>query len=207
MFFLLWIALLWPVCSYGQNTEEALVKACFEGYKQAILTDKGTEAAGMVDSRTMQYYSHLLEMIKTADSAEMRAASLVDRFSVFCVRLKMTREDILQLDGRKLLIYAINSGMVGKNGVVNSTVGTVTVSEDFAKGVCVVDGTPSPLYFHFYKEDHTWKFNITALLPLANDALRNIMDEQGVSEDDLLSRLLQLLTGKKPDGHEWKPVL
>lgn len=48
----------------GQNNEENSVRNAFDSYKTAILNDKGEEAVNYVDSRTIQYYTDMLDLAK-----------------------------------------------------------------------------------------------------------------------------------------------
>ena len=58
--------------TYGQKSEEKLVKKSFDNYKTSILNDKGEKAVKYIDSRTIKYYSEILELVKTADSVKWR---------------------------------------------------------------------------------------------------------------------------------------
>lgn len=62
---------------YSQS-DKALILKSFENYKNAILTDKGKLAADFVDSRTINYYSTILDKVKTADSLEVDSMGIID---------------------------------------------------------------------------------------------------------------------------------
>src|SRR5690606_16152787 len=115
------IILLFAITTIGactaQKKEEKLVNKSFEGYKDAILNDRGEEAVKFVDSRTMNYYAHVLDKVKNADSVEVSALSLMDKLMVLSVRHRAKKEEILRFTGESLFVYAIKEGMVGKNSV------------------------------------------------------------------------------------------
>ena len=98
--------------SFGQTSEENLVKNSFDKYKTAILKDKGEEAVQFVDSRTIKYYSDILELVKSADSSKVETLTILDKLMVFSIRHRTSKQNILSFNGKSLLVYAIKSGMV-----------------------------------------------------------------------------------------------
>jgi hypothetical protein len=178
------------ISAYTQKSEVKAVKASFYNYKQAILNDKGEEAVQYVDSRTINYYGDVLEKVRSADSATVNRLDLLDKVMVFSVRHRATKEDILSFDGKGLLVYAIKSGMVGKNSVVNSSIGDVTVEGTFAKGQYVSNGQKAPFNFDFYKEDNAWKVDLTSIFPTTNIVFRKLVEESGQTETNSSFRYL-----------------
>ena len=190
----------------GQKVEQDLVRKVFDSYKSAILNDKGEEAVKFVDSRTIKYYNDILDVVKNADSAKVENHSILDKIMVFSIRHRTSKEDILSFDGKSLLIYAIKSGMVGKNSVANNSIGDVTIDGNFAKGQFVVSGQKAPFYFHFYKEDQQWKIDLTSLFPISTSALKKMADDSGKNENDYIFGLLEMITGTKPGKEIWQPI-
>ena len=192
--------------AYGQKKQEKKVRKAFEGYKTAILNDKGEKAVDFVDSRTVSYYGRMAEQTRTADSLTLESMNILDKLMVFSIRQRATREEILSFDGRGLLIYAIESGMVGKNSVAGNTIGEVEVDADFAKGQFIANGKPAPFYFHFYKEDGQWKVDLTSLFPIATTAFTTVAQQSGKGENEFLFGLLELANGKRPGREVWQTV-
>jgi hypothetical protein len=205
-FLVLTFLLTYTGFTHGQKREEKLVRKSFDSYKSAILNGEGKKAVQYVDSRTIQYYSHLLDLVKTADSVKVESLSILDKLMVFSIRHRTPREEVLSFDGTGLFVYAINSGMVGKNSVANNTIGDVSLDHDFAKGQLVVLGDKAPFYFHFYKEAKQWKLDLTSLFSVSTTAFKKMADESGQNENDFLFLLLEKLTGNKPTRQIWEPV-
>lgn len=188
------------------KADEQLVKQCFENYKSAILNDRGEEAVEYVDSRTIKYYQDILDKTKSADSLEVSEMNIMDKLMVFTIRHRTSKEDILKFDGKQLLVYAIQEGMVGKNSVANNEIGQVDIDDDFAKGQLVVYGEPAPMYFHFYNEQEQWKVDLTSLFPIATPAFQKMADESGQNENEYLFMLLEMVSGEKPNSDIWKTI-
>lgn len=190
----------------AQKKAEKKVRQSFELYKTAILNDRGTEAVEYLDSRTIQYYADILVKIRTSDSLSLNGLSLMDKLMVFSIRHRSPKEKILAMDGRGLLIYAIEEGMVGKNSVINNSIGEVEVDGNFAKGQFVSEGQVTPFYFHFYKEDKTWKIDLTSVMSIGGKAFKQMQMDSGLDENEYIFYLLEIITGQKPSKEVWLKI-
>ncbi len=197
---------LLSIKSYSQSDKELVLKS-FENYKEAILTDKGKLASDFVDSRTIRYYSDILEKVRTADSLEVDSMGIIDKLTVLSMRHRTPKSDLLSFDGKDLFVYAIDNGMVGKNSVVNAELGDVTTNGDFSKAEFVVNGEKTPFFFHFYREDNIWKIDITHLFSLGTLSLKKMIENSGENENDFMINILEVLTGKKPTDKIWQPII
>jgi hypothetical protein len=190
----------------AQKKEINEVKTSFDSYKSAILNDQGEGAVNYVDSRTIKYYGDILKKVKEADSSSTASLPLIDKIMVFSIRNRATKEEILILDGKGLLVFAIQKGMVAKNSVVNNTIGNVMIDGTFAKGQLVTNGQNAPVYFHFYKEGGGWKIDLTSIFEISNMALKKMVDDSGQTENEFLLMLLEMVSGKKPGSEIWRPT-
>ena len=190
---------------FAQKKEQKAVRETFKNYKSAILNDRGEEAANQVDSRTVAYYSKILNLVLNADSSEISESGILDKVCVLTIRHKAKKSDLDGLDGRSLLVYAIKEGMVGKNSVANIEVNEVEIDGTFAKGQLESNGQKAPFYFHFYKEEGSWKLDITSIFEIGANAFNQMIAQSGEAENDFIFTILTNLTGKKPDSSIWTP--
>ncbi len=95
--------------------------------------------------------------------------------------------------------------MIGKSDVVKSSLGEIIIDGTFARAEIVVDETPTQQYFHFYKEDDTWKFDLTALLPLANRLFQQQQEESGLDNEVFITKVVEYTTTKQVDPEVWNP--
>ncbi len=188
------------------QSQEDLVKEAFNNYKSSILNDKGEDAVNYLDTNTIKYYDKISELVKNADRKKITSLSLMDKLMVILIRHTVTKEDIFSFDGRKLLIYAIKNGMVGKDSVMNNSIGEVSVNENFAKGEMLMNGKKSSIYFHFYKENGVWKVDLTSIFDVSNMAFKKMVEESGQTEDDFIFLIIESSSGKKPDSSVWEPL-
>lgn len=191
---------------FAQSDDSVRIINVFNAYKAAILNDEAEEALQTIDSRTKNYYRDVLTDVKKADSAKLVAISLLDRITILGIRARATKEEVLNMQDVDAFLFAIKNGMVGKNSVVNNSVGEVIVEGSFARGELVALGKKTSIYFHFYKENNEWKLNLTELFNLGNMSMKKMFAESGKDENVFLLDLLGLMTNKEITGEIWKPI-
>ncbi len=189
----------------AQNDEKLIVKT-FEHYKSAIMNGRGEEAVKFVDSRTIRYYSYIVEMVKHADSLKVCSLQLIDRIMVFSIRHRATKNEILSFNGKSLLAYSIKEGMIIKNSVSNVNIGEITISGDMAKGRFLINGKEAPLYFSFYKEEGAWKLNLISQFSNSDASLKKLIRSSGQTENEYIFSLLYKLSNRKPRPEIWKTI-
>lgn len=175
-------------------------------YRSAILNDRGEDAVQYLDSRTVAYYDYILAQTITADSSKLATFSTMDKLMVLMIRHRVDTTTIFSLDGKELIVLAIQLGMIGKNSVINNSVSEVKIDQDFARGQLAVKGKPQPVYFHFYREENQWKIDLTSIFPMGETAFNSIIVESKLSHDEFIFDMLTRLSGIKPDGRIWLPL-
>ena len=189
----------------AQNGEKEEIIECFNKYKNAIVTNKGKVAVKEIDSRTISYYSEILEKIKSADSLSIDKLSILDKFSVLSLKHFATKEEILSFSGKDLFRFAIKKKMTGN--VINVTVGEIIITNESAKGQLISNGKKTSTNFNFYKENGSWKINITSMLTSGILAIKRMVENSGKSENDFIIYILGKANGKKTRIDIWKPYL
>lgn len=190
----------------SQNREVKLVKTAYENYKSAILNSNGHTAIKYLDSRTIKYYSDILEHVKSSDSISLERLNPVDKMIVLAIRHLASEKEILSFNGEKLIIYSLNKGLVGKDGVMQSQIGDVQINDKFATGEFIVNQKIAPFKMHFYKEDNQWKLDLTSLYDVTIVAFKNMINNSGYSENEFLYLILENLSGIKPESNIWRPI-
>lgn len=192
--------------SYGQD-DKVLIKKCFENYKTTARLQQGKEALNYIDSRTISYYDTIVTLARSADSLKVSSLSFIDKLTVLLLRHRVTKEQILNMNGESLFIYYIDNGLVGKEGAVNNEVGEITIDGNFAKGQFLHKGKETPLDFHFYKEGGRWRFNITSMFAFTTMFAKRTIENSGMTEDEFILLILEKSTGKLPGSTIWRPLL
>jgi hypothetical protein len=199
------ISVLCSLSAYGQKKEEKQIRNTFDEYKSAILSKNGEEASKHLDQNTLGYYGEVLDYVINADSIQLSKLSIFDKVMVLIIRHETPKEKIMSFDGRGLLVYAVDQGMIGDN-VKSTTIGEIIIEENFAKGEVLSNGKGGSVYFHFNKENDQWKLDLTSIFDLTNMAFGAMIAQSGQEENQYLMQLLEMMSGRAPDAEIWKPL-
>lgn len=196
---------LLTILTFGQSDGE-LVKKSFDNYKKSILQGQGEEAIKYVNSKTTDYYDKELNLAIYGDSATINDLAIIDKLTVFIARHKIPNHELIKMNGKEFFIYAVNNGMIGKNSVMTTQVGDVTIKDNVAHGQMISNGQKTPLFFEFSKESTEWKVDLTSIFPPTNIALGKMLEQQGLSDNEFIFQTLEALTGRKVTDDIWKPL-
>jgi len=199
-------AILAMGCSDGGPKDDvADVKACYESYFAAMREGDGERAAALVDSRTVDYYARMLELARSADSAQVAALDLMDKATVLGMRLRGNPGTLRAMDGRSALALAVDGGLMGGGGMNGLGLGTVEVEGDVAKAGLTMRGFPVPASFRFQREDGHWRIDLTSLFDLSRMALGHGAGGSDAADALLMEMLSEASGGEVPPGI-WHPM-
>lgn len=191
---------------HSQKKDEKRVRKSQEKYTTAILNDNGAEAVKYVDSRTITYYTDILEASLHADSLAIEGMSILDKMMVLLIRHRISAEELLSFDGTSLLIHAINLGMVGKSGASGIEIGKVTIKGNYAAAEIISRGKKLPYTYDFYKEEKKWKIDLTSSFPAVSLAFQQLIESSERDENEFIFQLMQLSSGKPVDPSVWQKI-
>lgn len=188
------------------SSDSAAVRQCFDDYRQAILDQDGASAVALVDARTRDYYDDMRTLALTAQTEQVRDLSTVDKLMVLMIRQLIPAEQLRAMTAESLFVHAVDQGWIGRDSVVNNSLGEVTVFEDHATGYHVSEGQQSELKWVFRKEDGRWRLDILSLMPAADQAFNAVIEESGQTSDEFVVSILQAVSGQKVDDAIWEPI-
>lgn len=186
--------------------EPEAVGRCFQDYKSAILGQEGDAAAGLVTTKTIDEYQRYVDWAMSADRRTLEALSLVNRFQVLLLRQRIPAETLSRLNGRSVFVYAVDRDWIGKDSVIRTTLGTVSVAGNRATSEVLIGGQTAPHRFHFARENGAWRFDLVQLLQTTDQALKAVARQRGMSEDEFIFSLIETVSGKRVEPAIWVPV-
>lgn len=194
------------IAGCSQNSELPSVKQAFEGYKSAILNDDGGAAYKLVDDNTRDWYDTTLDRVLTWNRNQIMKLGILDKMQVILIRHRIPKDELLQMTPEDLFKYAVNNGWVGKNSVYGLEVGKIEIQGSFATGVVRSNGQDSPLKFHFYNENGSWRIDLTEMTKWGEALFIRQIEESEASELDYLFRITQVVSGKPVQESIWTPL-
>jgi hypothetical protein len=188
------------------QTDHKEIESAFMNYRNAILNNSGHEAVKYIDTRTVTYYSQLLGKIRTADSLELEAGSILEKYMVLMLRHRTGKSQLLAFDGKKLLEFTIDEGMVGKTSIQNATPGKVQVEGNEGMLFSANSVNNRQPLMGARKEDGQWKLDLTSLFRITTQAFEQMARQSGKSENDFVLGLIQQISGRAPSADVWRPL-
>jgi hypothetical protein len=193
-------------CSSKKQDVENVQKT-FNSYKNAVLQKNGTDAIKFVDKTTIDYYAKMLDHAKNIKSNELQNLTLLDKLMILSLRHRATSTELNSFNDESLLIWAINSGMIGEESVKNATMGTIEIDGNNAKGQFINNGQSTPFYYKFVKSGETWKIDLTSMFSVSEKGLIQLARQQNMTHQEFIYYLLEMTTGKEVNPNIWYKMI
>ena len=195
-------------CSEEASPDEAgSVRACFDGYKQAILDRDGMKAVAFVDKNTLDYYRKMRDLSLRGNRETVGALSSINKLMVLSIRHRVPLESLQQMTPESLFAHAVDEGWIGKQSVINNELGDIAVSGASATGVHISAKKETLIKWVFRKEDDRWRMDLTSMITVADQAMKHVIRQSGLSEDEFLTNILESVSGKKVADTAWEPMI
>ena len=116
---------------------------------------KGAYLRAGDDERALAAVERLLVLVP-GDLNELRDAGLL------LFRLRLEPSELEKRSGRDILVYAVDRGWVGENGVLQTQLGRVRAEGGVATAHAVINGKDAGPTFRFVRESDGWRFDLPA---------------------------------------------
>ncbi len=199
----------------GDAEVEAAVRATFEAYRQALLAGDGERAAALVDRTTDEYYRDLKRLVLDGTEQDVRQRTFVDRFLVVAFRHQFDAAELTGMELADVIVRAMEIGWINSAAIEQLAVGSVRIEGDEAWAAArtrasledpALGGGIDELEYRFVREDGIWKFRFSALVSSIDEVMRNLAEQLGADEDDLIFTLVESLTGVEVLPGVWDAI-
>lgn len=199
----------------GAGAGEAAVRETFEAYRQALIAGDGEQAAALVDRETGDYYRELKRLVLDGSEEEVRQRTFVDRFLVVAFRHQFEAAELTGMELADVIVRAMEIGWINSAAIEQLAVGAVRIEGDEAWAAArtrasledpALGGGIDELEYRFVNENGNWKFRFSALVASIDEVMRNLAEQLGADEDDLIFTLVESLTGVEVLPEVWDAV-
>jgi hypothetical protein len=194
------------VSCFNRKQEQKKILDTWKKYRTAFSNNMGQECSKYIDFETVNYYNHLLTLVKTADSSTVEQLRMDQKLSVLLARHTIPRSEILKLNGVTLfesLVRRDEGGGLKETPNIEFLSVTPTTAE-----AQVIDSSGKPgLKVVFNKEKDLWKVNLAYISgQIGKSDWSQIVKESGKTEHELLNTILELANNKTPTNAVWHPL-
>ena len=193
-----------PVIDPEGGDAEAAVRATFEAYRQALIAGDGDRATALVDRATGDYFRDLKRLALMGSGEDVRQRTFVDRFLVVAFRHQFDAAELTAMELADVIVRAMEIGWINSAAIEQLAVGEVRIEGDEAWAAArtrasledpALAGGIDEMEYRFVREDGSWKFRFSALVLSIGEVMRNLAEQLGAEEDDLIFTLVESLTG------------
>jgi hypothetical protein len=201
---ILCVILVFVSCKHANDQEE--ITKSFLNYKAYMANNLGEKAVKLTDSNTINYFSELLYLVKNADSNTVERLRFDQKLSVLLTRHMATREKILNMDGRSLFIFIVQTSPGRNDDDNDEKLDLISISKNVARCQIIDSNAEKGLVLEFRKEYGVWKIDIPAMYAATNNVWKEEFKSTGRTEKELISTILMTKTDIPPDNSIWQPV-
>lgn len=182
--------------SASKADDEQAIRKAFEDYRAALRAKDGEAAVKVVSDRMLSLYLEFKEMALTMPEDGVRQLGASTSLVVYTLRAEFGAAELRGMTSADVVAESVSRGLVSQRSVEVVELDTVTVAGDTAKASMMSSrGGSERLEMPFYREFGSWKFDGLALLPLADEALATLAEQQGVTVEQVVDRTLTALYG------------
>jgi hypothetical protein len=191
---------------FAMAEEKDAVKAAFQGYKDAVVAQRGEDAAGWVTKSTIDEYQRYVDWAQTADRKTVERLPFGNRVQVLMIRHRVDTPTLRKANGHSIFVHAVDKDWTGKAGVMRMELGEVQVTGERATGKGIINGQPAGMDFVFRKENDKWRIDLMEASKASAPALQAAVARSGQEETAFILQMLEAISKKKPDDTIWIPV-
>lgn len=186
---------------HHEGDDAKSVRACFEVYQQAIADDDGPAAAAVLDAATMNRYAAYRDAaLDGRDAIAGSDTPLMDRLCIAIFRMHLTQGQLIAMSPREIVEFAIEHGMIGKQGTGQISIGAIEVCGETAYAETFAEGQRVPCDLVFRREADRWRLDVTALLPFVEKTYRSVAEMNQLSDDAFVETVLRSVSREQPGG-------
>lgn len=204
----------------ASKEEERVAREVYEAFRRAVLEQNGEKAVVFLSDASVRYYDNIATLAKLSLRQDKQAKEVLQNVSVglrvnVAMVLKTTpTSELLQMDGRKLAVFAIDNGLLGANSLRASQLGVFQKYTKNGKPYILVDYVP-----HDLKREHQisrigfekvetgdstqWKVDLLPLIASIDVALQSYVKSEEASDAELIESALKSIPSSL-DVTKWK---
>ncbi|SOD50386.1 hypothetical protein [Pseudoxanthomonas wuyuanensis] len=189
--------------AWSAPADEEAVRAAFQAYKTAVLDRQGVNAADRVTSGTLDAYQRYRELALNGDRATLQALPITDRLQVLIIRHRVPTGQLHAMNGRAVFIYAVDRGWIGRESVVRTSIGEVSVDGDTATAGMRMGQAETPMNFEFQRQQGQWRFDLMPVIRMSESVFAQMAEQHRISENQLVMNLVGAVSGQPVDDSIW----
>ena len=173
---------------------EKYVRKSYADFQEALKSKNGSEAAQLVAKNIFSFYDDVKKLALKSENVDLEKKSPNKVFMVIQYRYLLTQKELEQMNGRDLLVWNVNRGMVLRNMIGSISLGKIQIKNDKAFAQILLNDKPvDETTFDFWKEDGIWKFDLAKTLTMPGKKMDQAIAHAGKTKVGLALEMLAAL--------------
>lgn len=182
----------------AQKEDIKAIKNVYATYNKATANRDAEESIRCLTTSSVEYYSKLLTLCKTADSALLASLPAMDIFMTLTIKARTDASLLCAMNsGEELLRHALQEGMTGDTKSLDE----ITINGDSA--YAIIKG--SVVSVLFIKEPAGWKLDLTQSLSLIGQRIEASAQIYKIPKQELCLAVLKQSALEIPETI-WEPA-
>ena len=191
-----------PACD-DFSAEAQAVRDCWKNYIQYTNDLDGEKAVELLSAASIARYENIKKLALDADASQVKVLSNVDQYELLSMRAGLTRSQLMKMDARAYIVYAVNEGWWTMEDAAVE-LGAIKIRKDVASAK-IVDAV-ADVKLEFVRENGQWKLDEPASDRYFNDYLARLATRNNLSQTDLVVRLIDLEFGPQKESKLFSPM-
>lgn len=185
----------------------AAIQACFGGYRDALLQQKGAAVVRLVTRETLDRYEFYRLGALHAPVPFLELLGAMDCMSILRFRHSIPVDLLHAKPGADLFAYSVDNGWVGKESVANNTLGELVVFENWAETAYLNGGQVSPIRARFVREADGWKFDLMHTMYQSAPGFESAIRSDDKTKCESILQLLSRVLNQELDARLFEPLV
>ena len=203
---LMFACLLSFIACPAQAGDAKAVHAAFAQFSKVLVAGDGPKVVEALDRASLAYYARVRDLSLNATAAQVKNLSLIDELMVLRLRHDVGFEGLSKVDGRGLVVMAVEKGWISRASIQRIVLGEVTITKDKAEAVAMTGDELTSLRLHFSRENGKWKFNIVHLTKVGEQGLKDLLKKTGQPRHAFLLSIIEQVSGRAPAEKIFDPL-
>lgn len=176
------------------------IRGVVREYQRAADRRDGAAAARLVTRDTRAWYGRMRDMAVSAPEAQVRAAPMMERFTVLLYRHRVPAAELRALPADSAFGYTIRAGWVAGHAE-EDVASRAEIHGEGDRATLRLGGEDT----HFRREEGVWRWDMMPNLLAASEEFAPD-PESGMTEDEFVIFVLEHSNGEAVSPRIWQPL-
>lgn len=184
------------------------VENLFAAYKSAIEQKQYGKAAGMIDQKSVEYYTQVKKLALETERKKLGEVNFNSKLIALALRQSHSKKELKDLTGEQIFAFAAENHLNPLDSIGQYTIAKTVMESGLNKAVSRMyrKGELTETYLKFIKVDGVWKMNFASVMNDDNDLNTSIVLSGIRDENKRAIKIIEGISDKRIKRNIWVPA-